>query len=71
MFNLILGPVIFNSNEGIITGATQNASPTSTGKTITGSGSFNTGFSVATNNGISASSTIDPDTVDSTTTEAI
>ncbi|WP_456276017.1 spore germination protein [Bacillus sp. AK128] len=71
MQNLILGPVILNTNEGIITGSAFNASPTSTSKTVAGSGSFNTGFSVVTNNGLSSANNVDPDAVDSNVNEAL
>jgi spore germination protein PF len=69
--NLILGPVIFNNNEGIITGSAFNASPTSTSKVVAGSGSFNTGYWVSTNNGLSSSTSVDPDAVDSNINEAL
>ncbi|MEK5443558.1 spore germination protein [Fredinandcohnia sp. FSL W7-1320] len=61
-----LGPIEINSNEGIIiTGNSFYVSPTSTSKTIAGSGSFNTGFHVTNNNRVSTSNTLDPDGVDS------
>ncbi|MBM7659915.1 spore germination protein PF [Bacillus mesophilus] len=71
MLNLILGPVTFNNNEGIITGAALNASPTSTSKVVAGSGGFNTGFWVSTNNGVSSSINTDPDVNDSNLTEGV
>ncbi|MBM7660927.1 spore germination protein PF [Bacillus mesophilus] len=71
MPNVILGPVIFNSNEGIITGAALNASPTSTSKVVAGSGGFNTGYWVVTNNWISSSGNIDPDVNDSNVNEVV
>jgi purine nucleoside phosphorylase len=71
LLNLILGPVIFNSNEGIITGSALNASPTSTSKVVAGSGAFNTGFGVSTNNGVSSSVNVDPDVNDSNLTEGL
>ncbi|MFT4412318.1 spore germination protein [Fredinandcohnia humi] len=70
MSSILLGPIEINSNEGvIITGNTINASPSSTSKTITGSGSFNTGINIVNNNGVSSSLSNDPDGVDSTLTE--
>ncbi|MFS0861844.1 spore germination protein [Fredinandcohnia sp. 179-A 10B2 NHS] len=72
MPSIFLGPIEINSNEGIIiTGNSFNASPTSTGKTYTGSGSFNTGIYITTNNGISTSNNYDSDTSDSNVSEAI
>ncbi|WP_456278365.1 spore germination protein [Bacillus sp. AK128] len=68
---VILGPVIFNSNEGIIAGAALNVSPTSTSKTVAGSGGFNTGFWVATNNWMSSANSLDPDTADSNINEVV
>jgi spore germination protein PF len=69
---LIVGPIVFNSNEGIIvTGDTFNASPTSTSKVVSGSGGFNTGYFVQTNNGLSSSINNDPDVADSNVTEAV
>jgi len=66
MASIFLGPIQINSNEGvIITGNSSNVSPTSTSKTIAGSGSFNTGFHITNNNGTSTSNTFDQDGVDS------
>jgi len=66
MASIFLGPIEINSNEGvIITGNSFYVSPTSTSKTITGSGSINTGFHVTNHNGVSTSNTFDPDGVDS------
>ncbi|MEH7238221.1 spore germination protein [Bacillus sp. JJ1562] len=66
MASIFLGPIEINSNEGIIiTGNSYNVSPSTTGKTIAGSGSFNTGFNITTNNGVSTSNTYDPDGSDS------
>jgi spore germination protein PF len=69
--NLILGPVVFNSNEGIITGAAFNVSPTSTSKIVAGSGGFNTGYWVVTNNWLSSAGNVDPDVSDSNVNEII
>ncbi|WP_246944653.1 spore germination protein [Bacillus pinisoli] len=71
MPNVILGPVIFNSNEGIITGAALNVSPTSTSKTVAGAGGFNTGYWVVTNNWLSTTGTVDPDVADSNIQEVV
>lgn len=72
MPSVIAGPVVFNSNEGIIvTGDTLNASPTSTSKVYAGSGGFNTGYFVQTNNGVNSTNAVDPDAVDSNVTEAV
>ncbi|MFD1738943.1 spore germination protein [Bacillus salitolerans] len=72
MPSVIVGPVVFNSNEGVIvTGDTLNTSPTSTSKTVAGSGGFNTGYFVQTNNGLSATNNVDPDVADSNLTEVV
>lgn len=72
MPSIIAGPVIFNSNEGIIvTGDSFNTSPTSTSKVVAGSGGFNTGYWVQTNNGLSAANNVDPDAVDSNVSEVV
>jgi spore germination protein PF len=69
---IIAGPVVFNSNEGIIVaGDTLNASPTSSSKVVAGSGGFNTGYFVQTNNGLNSSIANDPDVGDSNVTEAV
>lgn len=69
---IIVGPVIFNSNEGVVvSGDTLNASPTSTSKTVAGSGGFNTGYFIQTNNGVSSSNHNDPDVADSNATEVV
>lgn len=66
MASIFLGPIEINSNEGVIvTGNSFYVSPTSTSKTIAGSGSFNTGIKITNNNGTSTSNTFDPDGVDS------
>ncbi|MFZ3590765.1 spore germination protein [Bacillus sp. DJP31] len=67
---IIVGPIVFNSNEGIIvTGDSLNTSPTSSSKVVAGSGGFNTGYFVQTNNGLSSSLNNDPDVADSNVTE--
>lgn len=69
---MILGPINFASNEGnVITGHAYNVSPTSTSKVATGSGSFNTGNVVISNNGANSVNTPDPDVVDSAIEEQI
>jgi hypothetical protein len=69
---IIVGPVVFNSNEGVIvSGDTLNASPTSSSKTVAGSGAFNTGYFIQTNNGLNSSNNNDPDVADSNVTEAV
>ncbi|MFD2655259.1 spore germination protein [Gracilibacillus thailandensis] len=65
MMTIILGPVIINSNEGILSSNIFMASPTSTSKVVAGAGSFNTGDWITTNNFFNSSSTVDPDTIDS------
>ncbi|MCH1626974.1 spore germination protein [Ferdinandcohnia quinoae] len=72
MPSIIIGPIEINSNEGIIiTGNTMNASPVSTSKVFSGSGSFNTGIYITNNNGVSTSNTLDPDLLDSNVGEAL
>ncbi|MEH7226283.1 spore germination protein [Bacillus sp. JJ1566] len=67
MASIFLGPIEINSNEGIIiTGNSFYVSPTSSSKTISGSGSFNTGIYITNNNGVSTSITFDQDGADST-----
>jgi spore germination protein PF len=65
----IVGPININSVSGgvINFGDSLNISPTSSSKTFSGSGSFNTGDFIMTNNGISATNTIDPDISDQKT----
>lgn len=63
--SLIIGPVIFNSNEGIITGQTLIAAPTSTSKVVAGAGSFNTGYWVLAKTLFNISNSTDPDALDS------
>ncbi|WP_404350617.1 spore germination protein [Sutcliffiella horikoshii] len=59
----IVGPVAINSvGGGVINfGDSFYISPKSASKTSAGSGGFNTGNFVITNNGLSATNTIDPD----------
>lgn len=66
----IVGPININSISGgvINFGDSFNISPTSSSKTNAGSGAFNTGDFIMTNNGISATNTIDPDFNDQQTT---
>lgn len=72
MASIFLGPIEINSNEGIIiTGNSFIVSPTSTSKTIAGSGSFNTGIYITNNNGPSKSNTNDSDGSDSNIAEGI
>ncbi len=64
--SIVVGPIVFNSNEGqVVTGDAFYISPKSTSKVVAGSGGFNTGQWIVTNNGVSTSSGIDPDAVDS------
>jgi spore germination protein PF len=59
----IVGPVAINSvGGGVINfGDSFYISPKSASKTSAGSGALNTGNFVITNNGLSATNTIDPD----------
>ncbi|WP_139365118.1 spore germination protein [Litchfieldia alkalitelluris] len=69
--SFLLGPIRINNNEGIVVaGNSFNVSPTSTSKTVAGSGSFNTGIWVNTNNGLSTSNSNDPDGTDSNIVES-
>ncbi|WP_070119864.1 spore germination protein [Bacillus marinisedimentorum] len=62
----IVGPVNINEASGVVNfGDTFYVSPKSTGKTYAGSGGFNTGNFVNTNNGLSSTNTGDPDAADS------
>ncbi|MFD1735245.1 spore germination protein [Bacillus salitolerans] len=67
----IVGPVVINSvGGGVINfGDSFNVSPVNTSKTNAGSGAFNTGDFIMTNNGISATNTFDPDLNDQQTTD--
>ncbi|RKL69262.1 hypothetical protein CR203_04335 [Salipaludibacillus neizhouensis] len=61
----IVGSFKINSNGGVINfGDTQNISPKSTTKSVSGSGAGNTGDFIVTNNGININNTADPDVVD-------
>lgn len=65
----IIGPVqIFNVGGGVVHfGDTAFISPKSSSKLYTGSGSDSTGALVITNNGISASNTLDANLIDQPT----
>ncbi len=62
----IVGPIKINSIGGGVVnfGDSFYLSPKSSSKTHAGSGSFNTGDFINTNNGVSATNTIDPDVND-------
>jgi spore germination protein PF len=62
----IIGPVqIINVGGGIVQfGDTVYISPKSSSKTFGGSGGFNTGGFIISNNGISATNTLDANVVD-------
>ncbi|MDX5474136.1 MAG: spore germination protein [Bacillaceae bacterium] len=62
----IVGPVAINSVGGgaINFGDSFYLSPKSASKTNAGAGCFNTGNFIITNNGLSATNTIDPDVND-------
>ena len=65
MPSIIGGPFKINSNSGVVNfGDSFNISPKSTSKSVTGSGSANTGDFIMTNNGFSVSNTLDPDVAD-------
>ncbi|WP_246938666.1 spore germination protein [Bacillus pinisoli] len=66
----IVGPITINSIGGGVVnfGDSLNISPTSSSKTNAGSGAFNTGDWIMTNNGISVTNSIDPDVNDQQTT---
>lgn len=66
----IVGPIWINSVSGGVVkfGDSLTVSPVSSSKTSSGSGSFNTGDFIATNNWISATNSIDPDVNDQQTT---
>jgi spore germination protein PF len=59
----IIGPVKINNVSGGVVnfGDSFYISPKSASKVSAGSGSFNTGDFICTNNGISATNTVDPD----------
>ncbi|WP_209124637.1 spore germination protein [Alkalihalobacillus sp. BA299] len=62
---IVIGPFKINGNEGNISfGDVLNMSPKSAGKSISGSGSGNTGDFICTNNGISINGALDPDVLD-------
>ncbi|MEH7355577.1 spore germination protein [Neobacillus drentensis] len=62
----ILGPVqIINVGGGIVQfGDTVNISPKSSTKTFAGSGGFNTGGLIVTNNGLSGTNVLDTNVID-------
>lgn len=69
MPSIIGGPINITSAEGQVNfGDTFYIAPKNTGKTASGSGSFNTGNFVSTFNGVSATNPIDPDAIDQPTT---
>lgn len=67
----IVGPITINSIGGGVVnfGDSLNVSPTSSSKTNAGSGAFNTGDWIVTNNGISVTNSVDPDVNDQQTTD--
>ncbi|WP_100407423.1 spore germination protein [Bacillus solitudinis] len=65
MPSIVLGPFKINSNAGVINfGDSQNISPKSTAKSVSGSGALNTGDFINTNNGFNMNTTFDPDAAD-------
>ena len=62
----IVGPIKITSVSGGVVnfGDSFYLSPKSVGKTAAGSGAFNTGDFICTNNGFSATNTLDPDLID-------
>ncbi|WP_449539398.1 spore germination protein [Ferdinandcohnia sp. Marseille-Q9671] len=62
----IVGPIKINSVGGGVVnfGDSFYVSPKSTGKSYSGSGSFNTGDFLCTNNGVNATNTNDEDFAD-------
>lgn len=62
----VVGPIKLNSVSGGVVnfGDSFYVSPKNTGKTITGSGSANTGDFLVTNNFVSATNPFDPDVQD-------
>ncbi|HWO95332.1 MAG TPA: spore germination protein [Bacillus sp. (in: firmicutes)] len=61
----IVGPVNIGSAGGIVTfGDVFYVSPKETSKSAHGSGASNTGNFIITNNGFSATNTLDPDIAD-------
>ncbi|WP_010529898.1 spore germination protein [Lentibacillus jeotgali] len=62
----IVGPIKINSVDGGVTnfGDSFYLAPKSTSKTSSGSGSFNTGDFINTNNGVSSTNPLDPDVND-------
>lgn len=66
----IVGPIKINSVGGGVVnfGDSFYLSPKSSSKTASGSGSFNTGDFINTNNGLSSTNPVDPDVADQNTT---
>jgi spore germination protein PF len=65
MPSIVCGPFKINSNSGVINfGDSQNISPKSTSKAVSGSGGGNTGDFIITNNGFNMNNTFDPDVKD-------
>lgn len=66
----IIGPVHINNVGGgtLNFGDSFYISPKGTGKSHAGSGAFNTGNFIISNNGLSATNTIDPDANDQNVT---
>jgi len=61
----IVGPIKINEVGGVINfGDSFYLSPKSANKTAAGSGAFNTGDFINTNNGLNATNSFDPDAVD-------
>ncbi|WP_078408625.1 spore germination protein [Priestia abyssalis] len=61
----IVGPVNIGNAGGIVTfGDVFYISPKETSKSASGSGAGNTGNFIITNNGLSATNTLDPDIAD-------
>ncbi|MDL4842866.1 spore germination protein [Aquibacillus rhizosphaerae] len=62
----VVGPIKINSVDGgvINFGDSFYLSPKSASKTAAGSGAFNTGDFINTNNGMNATNSFDPDAVD-------
>jgi spore germination protein PF len=66
----IVGPIKINSIGGGVVnfGDSFYVAPKSSSKTAAGSGSFNTGDFLITNNGLSSTNPVDPDIADQNTT---
>ncbi|MEQ6389949.1 spore germination protein [Bacillaceae bacterium S4-13-58] len=69
MPSIITGPININEAGGtLVFGDTFYIAPKESSKSASGSGSFNTGNVIVTNNGVSSTNPLDPDTVDQATT---